>query len=297
MIRKGIQNYIASLKFIFTPLGVLALGVVIGLSVLIPVTISAVRELAEAIVEITGNASVNVDALRECLQNAFGGLDWGEPTAAINTIVNGDWLNTTIRDFLNTLLIDLEGYSAQISEAVDAAAGKIGEGIAVLVVWIVLGLIGGYMLTRALVRKTMARRTLFKYLFALVIDSLLTAGLLVLVVWLKTLWSPSVYLSAAVVYILLGFYSLIEAYLVHGRKRVSCKTVVNLKNVLKLWLTNLIVFLISCVIAAIILAVANIAVGLFLVIPLAEITIVVISLNAEGYVKDLADASEQGKAA
>ena len=47
MIKNGIKNFFVNLKHFFTPLGVFALFVIIGLSVAIPACISAVSTLAD----------------------------------------------------------------------------------------------------------------------------------------------------------------------------------------------------------------------------------------------------------
>ena len=49
MLLKGIKNYIVNLKYVFTPLGTLFLGVVIGLSVLIPSLISSVEYVVKEV--------------------------------------------------------------------------------------------------------------------------------------------------------------------------------------------------------------------------------------------------------
>ena len=58
MIRRGIKNYFINLKHYFSPLGVFALGVVLGISVLIPGTIASVKALAESVTQATGGVRV-----------------------------------------------------------------------------------------------------------------------------------------------------------------------------------------------------------------------------------------------
>ena len=78
----------------------------------------------------------------------------------------------------------------------------------------------------------------------------------------------------------------------HGRKKVRMRQVVSIGNVLKLFCVNLIIIAVAFSFSFIVLAVANIVVGVFICLPLIEIAAIVMSLNAEAYVKDLAAQEE-----
>ena len=83
-----------------------------------------------------------------------------------------------------------------------------------------------------------------------------------------------------------------QAYLVHGRKIVNIKEIVNIKNVLKLLLTNLLILLISASIIGILILITNLYVGIFVGLALTQIAFVVIGLNAESYVIELVKSKE-----
>lgn len=80
--------------------------------------------------------------------------------------------------------------------------------------------------------------------------------------------------------------------MVHGFKKVAYKEIVNIKNVALLWLSNLIIFAVTCALAAIDFVIFNAVVGFFIAVPLIEISVMVISLNAEAYVKAAATAAQ-----
>ena len=48
MIKKGLKNFLVNLKYLFTPLGALSLGVVLGLSALISGTAAEIKTLSDA---------------------------------------------------------------------------------------------------------------------------------------------------------------------------------------------------------------------------------------------------------
>ena len=86
-----------------------------------------------------------------------------------------------------------------------------------------------------------------------------------------------------------GVIALIEAYAVHGYKKIGWKKVINAKNAALLLATNLIIFILAWVATVITVLITNGAVGLFVGFALFEIALIVISMNAESYVKTVAD--------
>lgn len=288
MLRKSVKNYFVNLKYIFTPLGVLALGAVIGLCIFVPGVISAVRELADRVVVLTDGVEFDLTAFGNSIWNAGAALDWNDPAAAINVMLSKNWLIDTFTVSINALIPNGEQYAVQITEAVTQAAVSISVYAIILVVWLVIGAAGGFFLTKTLVRRDIAKRALWKYFLVALVDSVLTVSATALAAWLMSLWPPSVAISVLLAFVLCGVISLFEAYLVHGFKKVACKDVVNIKNVAMLWLSNLIIFAVTCALAAVVLIIFNAVIGLFIVVPLIEIYVIVISLNAEAYVKDKA---------
>ncbi len=289
MIKKGIKNYFINLKHLFTPLGTLALGFVLGLSVLIPCIFTAVRELAARVAEITGSVNVNFSALFDCIADAVQKLDWSDPMRAVRQIFRAEWLNQTFTDCLHSLLGEGETYIMQIEQAVADSVQQIAAGVVVFIFFIFLGLVGGYWLTKFLVRRTMARRAWWKFFVASLIDSVLSAAMLFAIVIFQSLWAPSVFISFVVSLLLTGFVALMEAYVLHGKGKVSFSAVVNFKNVGKLWLCAFLVFVISVVLSLVALVLLGTLGGLFLTISVLEIAFLVIGMNAESYVKSLAE--------
>ena len=79
MLLKGIKNYIVNLKYVFTPLGTLFLGVVIGLSVLIPSLISSVEYVVKEVSALAESMSLDLYAIWNCFLTEVGKLNWSEP--------------------------------------------------------------------------------------------------------------------------------------------------------------------------------------------------------------------------
>ena len=79
MIKQGIINFFKNLKYFFTPLGALALGLIFGLSVLIPGIISSVSTLANDVQTILSDTTIDFTALENSIISAIQSLDWSNP--------------------------------------------------------------------------------------------------------------------------------------------------------------------------------------------------------------------------
>lgn len=292
MIRKSVKNYFINLKYIFTPLGVLALAAVIGLSISVPGAISAVRELTDKVVELTNSVELDLAAFGNSIWHAGTALDWNKPSTALDAMLSEQWLTTAFSDAIHALVPNGEQFAEQIAEAVTQAVASVLVNVIVLAVWLIIGAIAGFLITKMLVRREIAKRAFWKYFLVAFVDAIITVAATMLILWLTLLWTPSIAISLLLGFLLCGIVSLFEAYLVHGYKKVACKDIVNIKNVAKLWLADLIIFIIACALIALDFVIFNAVVGSFIAVPIIEITVIVISLNAEAYVKDAADVCD-----
>lgn len=288
MIKQGLKNYIINLKYFFTPLGAFFLGIIVGLSILLPGTISLLNNLGVEAGRLLNNTNLDFPAFEKTLVDALSKLDWQNANEAIKSLFNYDWLTSTLNAALYALAGDFSSSTSEITQLVDQTI----HSFVPLLVWFVffslLGIFVGFMLTKFLVRKEIAQRSLVKMIFQVVVDSLLSVTLIAFVLWLLTIWQPSVYLSALVAIIVYGFVSLIEAYVAQGTKTTKFKKIVNLKNVGKLAISNLLILLIGLALVSLISFLINQFVGIFVGVSFLEISFVVISLNAEAYVKAVA---------
>ncbi len=290
MIKHGLKNFAYNLKYFFTPLGTLALGVVIGLSILIPGVISSAATLAENVKTILAGSSIDFTVLQDSVVKAVGDLDWNNPLSALQTMISEEWLTDTLNACIDALIQSSEVYTLQLNAAVEEFIGAAAVYFTILAFFIVAGIAAGFFLTKFLVRRNMAKRAFRKYFLVSAIDTLLVAAAAILTLWLYALWQPSVFISTFVWLFICGVIALIEAYAVHGYKKIGWKKVINAKNAALLLATNLIIFILAWVATIITVVITNGAVGLFVGFALFEIALIVISMNAESYVKTVADS-------
>lgn len=287
MIGQGVKNYMKNLKFVFNPLGTIALGFVFGLSILIPVIMSATNTLIETVKSIFANANIDFTALKDCLLAAFRALDWGEPLEAIKLMLSRDWLMQTMQSCLSTFVESMDVYTVPLTEAINIFCNSLMGGFSGLISCVILGVFGGYFLIKCLVRRNTVRRTFKKYILANIIDSVFSFIIIFVCAWLYMLWEYSIFISVIIAFIFFGAVALFEAYLVHGVHKVKKSDIVNGKNIVKLFVTDLIILGIAALFVMLLIVITNLYVGIFVGVALVQIAFVVIGLNAESYVVEL----------
>ncbi len=292
MIKQGLKNYFKNLKYIFNPLGAIALGFVFGMSILISVIISSTNGLINDIKIIVSNANLDFNALKDSFLSIVKALDWSEPLETFKLMVSQDWLLETLATCLSSFIGGVDTYTVPLTNAISKFSANIICGFAGLLIFVILGAIGGYFLVKCLVRRNIAKRTFKKYLLSNIIDSVFSILIIFVCVWLYTLWKYSIFITIFFAFIFFGIFALLQAYLVHSRKVLNIKEIVNIKNVLKLLLTNLLILLISASIIGILILITNLYVGIFVGLALTQIAFVVIGLNAESYVIELVKSKE-----
>ena len=292
MIKSGIKNYFLNLKYYFIPVGTLFVGAVIGLSILIPNAMEALSAMMGEILGIIDETHVDFNTVMNHLVSSVMSLNWAEPVSSLKTLVSSEWLNGTLSECFQLVSVELQPYSDAIAASINGAIATIKVLTGVLIFFSAIGLIGGYYLTRYLVRGQMAKRTFAKFLISLVAESIISSLIIVLCGWLFILWKPSVAISSVLGLLIYSTFSLALAYVVYGFKKISVKKVLNAKNIFLLLLSDLIVLAISLALMVILTLLSNAICGIMLGFAFVEIAFLVISMNGESYVINLLGESE-----
>ncbi len=287
MISKSIINYFKSLKYVFTPLGLIALGFVFGLSISVPIAVVAIKQMCLDILNISGEA-IDFNLLVGNFVEAVRALDWSDIQGSLQIMLTKEWWLATFEDNIHRIIGNIESYVEQIKTAIGECIGVIFRCGIIIIVFVVLAFIGAYFLTKSLIRHDIAKREFWKFIISTLLGSLLSISLTIAAAILGVLWTESLFISVTVSYVLTALFSLITAYLIHGYKIIPFKRVVNAKNVGMLLLSELILFLIPIAMVLVVSMIFNPAVGIFIALGLICVTMSVIDMNAEAYVKDVA---------
>ena len=285
MIKQGIKNFFVSLKYFFTPLGTLALGLILGLSIALPMLSGSLHTLSAAIED----AHIDQEGLKASLLSAFSALDWRNPLEAVKTIISADGLKQIFQTCVSAVTDNMEG----VSEAINGCVKNALTAMRIVIGALILGAVVGYFLTRFLIRRKIAKRSVLRFIFGTLLSAVVTSFLLALCAYLAVRWRPSVYFSLILSILFYGIITLTNAYLMHGHRCVKLKEVVNIKNILKLLVTNLLIFVFCAAFMIILIFAINAIVGIVLGLVFFEIGFLVIDMNAEAYVKNLCDQKSE----
>lgn len=294
MIKLGINNFFRNLKYFFVPLGTLFLGIIIGFSILIPGAKTIIFNLGDGVKTILNNTSLDFDALFSSVIKAVVSLDWRNLDGAIKTLFDKAWLSQMVSDALYAFTGDVGNSAKEIQVLINDCINSFIPLLVTFVIFTLLGLFGGYFITRMLIRKDIASRSIKRFIVSALIDSLLTATLITFIFWLLAVWSPSFFITTIVSVVLFGLSALVEAYFSQAQ-RSSFRDIVNVKNSIMLFLANIVVIAIAIVFILLINFIFNGILALFVGIALLEIAFSVVSLNAEAYVKQICEKTRRRK--
>lgn len=284
MIKQGLKNYLGSLKYFFTPLGTLALGVLFGLSFFIPHMMTAFNEFMGEIRRILANPEIDITVLKTGIVEAVRALDWSDPGEALRTMLTSGWMLETLNACAGAFVGEVEQYARQFTAAIDVLCRRLISYAVVFAVFTAIGVAAGHYLTKWLIRRRIARRSAWKVVMGTVADGIFAVVDMFFVLWLMLLWKDSVYITTVISILLAGMLTLFEAYLIHARKKTNRKSIVNGKNILSLTAVNLIIYFLSMAVVIVLTVLTNTIVGVAVGMVLLDIALIVIGLNAESYV-------------
>lgn len=284
-VKYALKNFLSCLKYIFIPLGMLSLGLILGLSLAIPLCGNSLNELFDAVSNSVQDATIDTAALRKEFFAVVGELNWREPQSAISSLTDKAWFTAAITRCLTALTGNDYTANAGVLSEIDDTVNGVFAGTLIIFLFIILAFIGGYILTKSLIRRELASRSVWKFILVYIVHGLATLGITVLGVWLVTLWQPSVFIFPVVFFLLMSGLSMFEAYIVHGWGKIPAKKILTSKNVGTKLLSDFIIFLAWAAIVAIITAIFNKFAGMLIGVLIFEIGTIVIDLNAEAYVK------------
>ncbi len=285
MIKQGLTSFFKNLKYCFTPLGTLFLGLLFGVCFLFSGFKIQVNQATADIKAITEQADIGFDDLKKCVIDSVAEINWNNPINAVKTITSKEWIDGTLKINLENTIDNYKQYAHDIENSVSSAIKGYVKYVVAFVCCTILGLIAGLFLTRFIIKRDISKQNALKLILTTFFDSIFTLGLTALTFYLAFLWTPNIILASIIGILIYGVISLFEAYLVYGLKKLPLKQIVNFKNLLNLSICNLLIYLISFAISGLAVAITNVFVGVFIALPLLIIAIIVISLNAETYIK------------
>ena len=275
------------------PIGALALGIVIGLSILVPTLIDAIKTFVRGVAAIVGNVSPDWNAVKDVVVDAFRAVDYSDFGQAGRLIFSKKFFSGLLTSCLHAAL-DTDALASEFKTLLDAALASIARGALAFVIFTVLGALVGYYATRAEMRRNVAKRKFGRAILVKIVGAILNVTIVACGVFLILKAQKFAVLCALALFLLYGTVSFFEAYLLHGYKKVSLKKVLRLRNFVSLAVVSLVQILLSVLIAGLAFLITGFFVGAFIGYAVLVLTLTCLTLNVEAYVKALAGGEGEG---
>ena len=284
----SLRNYLKGLKFIFTPIGILSLFLIIALSVAIPTIIESIKTMVDGVAAIFEDYSVDWERVFTFLLVQLAGQDWSKPVETFNMIISQEYL-------VNTLLASLKVAFPELGDDISQVGTLISQTISIILIMlffvfimILLGIITGFIVTKIFIKGSLRHRKLWqKFAFGA-----FDIAVSIFIIWLCAQCLPLGYWGIPLVFLIFFAQStlcLFESWLIYGYKKVPIKEIFNIKNVGFLILSDLLI-----IIAGIVLVIPFIFTKMIVLIFIIALSSFIISqtvsaVNAEAYVAYIMD--------
>ncbi len=298
MIKNALKNFFKNFVYVFVPMGVVYLFVLLAVFLtigsLVQITGGMLSKIFNLIQYSVGESSASVN---DFLSYAFGQLDLNG--SFINMIVRAfetRWLSNTVVGFLQTLNASTEGFSEQIATIMNDFVANLRVIVSFAITLCVIGIIAANFLTRYMVRRRTAKRGLKKFIIARtvvpVVESIFVAGSVAILAALRYYGL----LVVAALIILSGAFSLTSSWIVHKKGDIRIRDVVTLKNIVRHAASAGVILLIDVVIAVALFFVSPLL-AVLITVPVVLYSLGIIGVNTDSFVCEMIAAREKQRAA
>ena len=284
MILRGLKNFAKSIKYYFTPLGMLAIFTTLALTIALTGITNSVKVLFNELAQTVGSTSIDWAGAGNSIWKSITSLNWD-----VAKLVSYEWITTTLNDAL--VATGLSEAAQQAATSVTTCAGKIIGFVIVGLVLFVLGIVLGYIVLYFQVRSNLMKTKWWKTILYGLFDILIQIGLIVLAIVLIRLWLPFIFIFLLLGFILTEMISVIQAYVLHGIKKIKFKEIFTPKVIGLSALSDAIIFISGLATIILLAFIFQPVVGIVIGLPLIEISIICSRFSAESYVVDKLDGT------
>jgi len=280
MIKNALHIYRKNIWNVFALIGFVSLGIFIALFVVIPALNNSLNITINKVISTATTYKFSKNDFLIAFNEKFSKLDWANPVKTLKELFENNLLHNILvyaleKGGLNQ--VQITNVMKTISTDLKTFANVTINQIYVLVAIIGVVSIIGYISTKIVIQINSTNdRNIIRFIASFVLNIL--ALVLVYVLLLLAILSVSgaaLFFSAVGIFILMLICMLIISVLCYKKKGIRIFEILNLKNVLYLFLSSLIIFSISFVIFVIVYIFSDI-IALLISIPLLLITTIVV---------------------
>ena len=288
IFKRSIINFLKGLKYIFTPIGILSLSIIIGFSIAIPNIISSVMSMVNQVSVIVQGYQVDWDTVSGNFYAYIMSLDYSQPEVLIQNFTDTNYLFETLKTILGQIFPTMEADAAVIGEIIQQTITAILFNIMLIFVWLVIGIVAGYIVVRLEIKGELAHHSVWKFILSLLIDSVLTILVIYLAVEAFSAFKSLGFLFLVLLIIAHLALTLLESYLFYGKGRIPFKKAFSFKNIIFLLIANTLLVAAGIGFILLINLLDWIVVTVIMAISIFEVDHSVIMANAQSYVVYLA---------
>lgn len=296
MLKKALKNYFFHALYIFVAMGIIYLFLII---VTYSFLFSTIKNLGVMFGDIFDLISESVElsgsAVEEFIDYSVAQIDWSADFfTVVKQIVDTNWLETSVKGFLNTLNVTTDNFTSEFNEILNVFVGNVISGLVVGIVFLFIGVYLANTATGYLLRRRTVKRNIKQLIINFVVSPLFLTALVFALMWLSVHLKGYTLILLVLIGLVYEIISLTQSWLVYGKSNLKFKEVVNIKNVGFNILAAVIIIAIGIALF-LLLALINLFIAILIIVPVAVYSANVIGVNADSYVSELNDLKPQKK--
>lgn len=284
MIKNSLKLYFKSYKYFFIPIVTILICGGIGFLIFYFGAKSQLTDLNKEMGETINNFSMNINDFIDKFIDTVKEVGWN-----FGKWFKDNLLEKLIKDFIEEYNNIEAQYKETLNDNVHNVVNGIGGYFAVFMASIGVGIFLGSFLTGFFIKKNSIKKSIFRTILVLILDSVFQVTLIAGATYLFTLWEMSFMISIALIAILYAFISLVEAWFAQRDDKLKFRKVVNIKSIFIILLCDLLVVALTVGICVLLSFIPFKPIALVSFLPVIIIGINVFGVIAEYYAVNLRD--------
>jgi len=284
MIKNSLKLYFKSYKYFFIPIVTILICGGIGFLIFYFGAKSQLTDLNKEMGETINNFSMNINDFIDKFIDTVKEVGWN-----FGKWFKDNLLEKLIKDFIEEYNNIEAQYKETLNDNVHNVVNGIGGYFAVFMASIGVGIFLGSFLTGFFIKKNSIKKSIFRTILVLILDSVFQVTLIAGATYLFTLWEMSFMISIALIAILYAFISLVEAWFAQRDDKLKFRKVVNIKSIFIILLCDLLVVFLTVGICVLLSFIPFKPIALVSFLPVIIIGINVFGVIAEYYAVNLRD--------
>lgn len=287
MIKNALKNFFKNLIYVFVPMGIVYLVLLITFFALVGGLVqyagTMLGDVADLVQTSVGESSASVNAFfaeaADKLMESWNGNLW----TLFRTIFETKWLRETVVGFFGTLNESSAGFETQLTEIIGTFKNHIIGLVSGVAVFCVVGIFFANFVTRFVVRRRTAKRGFKKFFLARTVVPVVQVLLLVATCILFSLIKLYSLFVVILFVLMMTAIAFISSWIVHRDGNLKLKDVLTFKNVMKHLAAIGIILLIN-VLLAVVLFLLNPLLAILIMIPVILYSLNIADLNTDAIV-------------